>query len=127
MKFRNPYTLQETIEKLRYQFIAKSHFDSLELLDKAIAKSREDADYLKQMEQTLTSGSTVELRELLSPFGDYFGAPRSEYPYYPHHDAVNGIDTAMYYIKLDAIWSGAMLDSIEFSFTYEQQIDCWSI
>lgn len=127
MKLKNPYTLQETVEKLRYVLIATSRLDSLALLDKAIAKSKDDENYLSLMEQTLTRGSTVELRELLSPFGEYFSAPRSELPFYPHADAVNGIDTSMHYIKLDAIRPGDMLDCIVFTFSYEQQIQCWSI
>ncbi|MCS3770683.1 hypothetical protein HNP12_004831, partial [Aeromonas hydrophila] len=41
-------------------------------------------------------------RECLSRFGDYFEHSRDAPPYYPHHDAVNGIDCALYAILFDA-------------------------
>ena len=64
-----------------------------------MAKSLVDEAYAKQLEEALLQGSTLELRELLSPFGDYFGPPRSEFPFYPHTDAVNGLDTGMHHVK----------------------------
>lgn len=104
IQLKNPYTLEQTLDKLRFILLIKGgmYLDALKLLEKAVAKTHEDEAYAKQMEEALLHGSTVELRELLSPFGDYFAPPRSEFPYYPHSDAVNGIDTAMHHLKCDA-------------------------
>ncbi|HHQ4528059.1 TPA: hypothetical protein ACSP1Y_001823 [Aeromonas hydrophila] len=68
------------------------------MLEKALTKARDDRVYAKQLEETLLHGSTVEIRECLSCFGDYFERSRDTQPYYPHHDAVNGIDCALYAI-----------------------------
>ncbi|KHE17112.1 hypothetical protein OI71_00490 [Aeromonas hydrophila] len=72
------------------------------LLEKAVTKARDDEGYAKQFEETLLRGSTIEIRECLNCFGDYFGRSRDSPPYYPHHDAVNGIDGALYTILFDA-------------------------
>ena len=45
MGLPNPYTLAETLEKLRYVLTETRRTDSLELLDKAVNKSREDDAY----------------------------------------------------------------------------------
>lgn len=99
---RNNYGLEETLLRLRAYLSKRGglYCDGLELLEKAVCRSKVNADYATEMEETLLRGSTVALRELLSPFGDYFGPPRSELPFYPHTDAVNAIDTAMHHIKL---------------------------
>lgn len=104
IRLENPYTLEKTLAQLRFILSVKGghYLDSLELLEKAVAKSLEDEAYAKQLEATLLQGSTLELRELLSPFGDYFAPPRSEFPFYPHTDAVNGLDTAMHHLKCGA-------------------------
>ncbi|HDO1324251.1 TPA: hypothetical protein P2R04_001193 [Aeromonas veronii] len=101
MRLPNPYTLEETLEKLRHDLTTASNEDALTLLEKAIAKA-DDEGYAKQFEETLQQGSTVEIRECLSCFGDYFERSRDAPPYYPHHDAVNGIDCALYAILFDA-------------------------
>lgn len=80
-----------------------------ELLEKAVLKAQEDQAYAKEFEKTLCNGSTLEYRELFSPFGDYWAPPRPEFPPYPHSDAVNCIDSAMHHIKL-----GDVEDAIEF-------------
>ena len=49
----------------------------LDLLNRAVGLANDHKCYAIQLEETLLSGCTVELRELLCPFGDYFGAPRS--------------------------------------------------
>ncbi|MBW3843172.1 hypothetical protein GPV00_02790 [Aeromonas hydrophila] len=72
------------------------------MLEKAVAKAHDDEAYAKQFEETLLRGSTIEIRECLSCFGDYFERSRDVPPYYPHHDAVNGIDGALYAILFDA-------------------------
>ncbi|WP_338883781.1 hypothetical protein [Aeromonas hydrophila] len=72
------------------------------LLEKAVTKARDDEGYAKQLKETLQRGSTIEIRECLSCFGDYFERSRDAPPYYPHHDAVNGIDCALYAILFDA-------------------------
>ena len=58
--------------------------------------------YARLFEETCCKGSTIEIRECLSCFGDYFERSRDAPPYYPHHDAVNGIDCALYTILFDA-------------------------
>jgi len=104
MRLTNPYGLEETLEKLSFTLAVKGghYLDALELLEKAVAKAREDEAYAKQMEEALLRGSTIELRELLSPFGDYMEGRRSEFPFYPHRDAVNGLDTALHHVKCGA-------------------------
>ncbi|MFB2748944.1 hypothetical protein [Aeromonas veronii] len=101
MRLPNPYTLEETLEKLLHRLAAACNEDALTLLEKAVTKARDDRSYAKQFEETLLQGSTVEIRECLSCFGDYFERSQDKPPYYPHHDAVNGIDCALYAILFD--------------------------
>ncbi|GIU40875.1 hypothetical protein TUM3794_19830 [Shewanella colwelliana] len=110
----NHYSLKELLEKMRQVLMATQRDDALALLDKAIAKASCDASYEKEMEEALLYGSTIELRELLSAFGDYFGPPNTEFPFYPHTDAVNGIDSVMGAIKFNTIKPGHLKDHIEF-------------
>ncbi len=107
MQLPNPYSLEETLEKLRHSLTAVSNEDALTLLEKAVTKARDDEAYAKQFEETLLQGSTIEIRECLSCFGDYFECSRDTPPYYPHHDAVNGIDCALYAILFDAAYPDA--------------------
>ncbi|WP_270694207.1 MULTISPECIES: hypothetical protein [unclassified Aeromonas] len=107
MRLPNPYTLEETLETLRHSLTTASKKDALTLLEKALTKARDDRVYAKQFEETLLHGSTVEIRECLSCFGDYFERSREATPYYPHHDAVNGIDCALYAILFDAVYPDA--------------------
>ncbi|MGN4963184.1 hypothetical protein [Aeromonas veronii] len=102
MRLPNPYSLEETLEKLRHGLAAACNEDAQALLEKAVTKARDDEGYAKQFEETLLQGSTVEIRECLSCFGDYFERSRDVPPYYPHRDAVNGIDCAIYAILFDA-------------------------
>ncbi len=101
MRLPNPYSLEETLEKLRHGLAVASNEEALTLLEKAVTKARDDRRYAKKLEETLLQGSTVEIRECLSCFGDYFELSRDTQPYYPHHDAVNGIDCALYVILFD--------------------------
>lgn len=96
----NPYTLKDTLDKLRQYLSATKRGDALELLEKAVNKAGVDKEYAGRMEEALLRGSTIECRELLSDFGKYFDKPRATFPFYPHHDAVNAIDTAMFHIKI---------------------------
>ncbi|WP_429014208.1 hypothetical protein [Aeromonas veronii] len=107
MRLPNPFSLEETLEKLRHSLSAACNEDALTLLEKTITKSRDDETYARQFEETLLQGSTIEIRECLSCFGDYFEHSRDSPPYYPHHDAVNGIDCALYAILFDAAHPGA--------------------
>lgn len=107
MRLPNPYSLEETLEKLRHGLAVASNEDALTLLEKAVTKTRNDRSYAKQLEETLLRGSTIEIRECLSCFGDYFECSRDTPPYYPHHDAVNGIDCALYAILFDAAYPDA--------------------
>ncbi|KAB7685382.1 hypothetical protein GBN23_00620 [Plesiomonas shigelloides] len=72
------------------------------LLGQALSKALDDRTYAVLLEETLLRGSTIEMRECLSYFGDYFERSRETEPYYPHHDAVNSIDSALYTILFDA-------------------------
>jgi hypothetical protein len=101
VRLPNPYSLKETLGKLRDGLAAASNEGALALLEQAVTKARDDRVYAKQLEETLLHGSTVEIRECLSCFGDYFERSRDTQPYYPHHDAVNGIDCALYAILFD--------------------------
>lgn len=101
MLLPNPFSLEETLEKLRHSLTAVSNENALTLLEKAVTKAHDDEAYAKQFEETLLQGSTIEIRECLSCFGDYFERSRDAPPYYPHHDAVNGIDCALYTILFD--------------------------
>jgi hypothetical protein len=117
IRLNNPYSLDETLEKLRYVLSATStetnfRSDALALLEKAISRSCENQDYAIKMEQTLLHGSTLELRDLLSVFGEYMESARNTFPPYPYRDAVNGIDSAMHIIKFDAVNPGAMQEHI---------------
>ena len=107
MRLPNPYTLEETLEKLRHRLAAAYNEDALTLLEKAVTKAHDDEAYAKHFEETLQRGSTIEIRECLSRFGDYFEHSRDAQPYYPHHDAVNGIDGALYAILFDAAYPEA--------------------
>ncbi|MGL5814763.1 MAG: hypothetical protein ACRCYW_15720 [Aeromonas sp.] len=101
MQLPNPYSREETLEKLRHSLTTACNEDVLTLLEKAVTKARHDEGYAMQFEGTLLRGSSIEVRECLSCFGDYFGRSRDAPPYYPHHDAVNGIDCALYTILFD--------------------------
>lgn len=104
MKLNNPYTLEQTLAKLRFILSVKGslYLEARELLEKAEAKAHADETYAKQMEEALLHGSTLELRELFSSFGDYMEPRRAESPWYPHRAAVNGIDTALHELKCGA-------------------------
>lgn len=102
MRLPNPYTSEETLEKLRHGLATDCNKDAQVLLEKAVNKARDDSVYAKQFEETLLQGSTVKIRECLSCFGDYFVRSRDAPPYYPYHDAVNSIDCALYAILFDA-------------------------
>ncbi|MDQ1886090.1 hypothetical protein RA180_19025 [Aeromonas salmonicida] len=102
MRLPNPYSLEETLGKLRDGLAVTCNEDALALLEKAITKASDDRVYAKQFEETLLQGSSIEIRECLSCFGDYFERSRDTPPYYPHHDAVNGIDPTLYAILFDA-------------------------
>ncbi|WP_429210018.1 hypothetical protein [Aeromonas veronii] len=102
MRLPNPYSLEEALGKLRYGLAATCNEDVLALLEKAVTKASDDRRYAKQFEETLLRRSTIEIRKCLSCFGDYFERSRDAPPYYPHHDAVNGIDSALYAILFDA-------------------------
>lgn len=99
-KARTPYTLDVTLDKLRHYLTATRKPDAVELLEKAVAKAKVDKAYFERFESALMHGSTVEGRELFSDFGDYWARTSVEIPYYPHGDAVDGIDTALFHIRI---------------------------
>lgn len=99
----NPYNLDETLAQLRHYLTEVKRPDALELLEKAVVKAEEDESYAQRMEAALVHGSTIEYRSLFSDFGDYWEKPRAEFPFYPHHDNVNLIDSAMHHIKLGCV------------------------
>lgn len=109
IKLLNPHSYEETMTRLKQYLEATKRSLSLELFDMSIAKANVDPDYRGRWEHYLLHGSTVEGRNVLSAFGDYMARTHDEIPYYRHADAVDGIDTAMYHIKL-----GDENESIEF-------------
>jgi len=74
--------------------------DGLLLLEKAITKSQTDKDFAQEFERVLTEGSTVDVRDLFEAFGNYWERSRGELPFYPHKDAVNKIDFAIYHVRI---------------------------
>ena len=100
MRLPNPYSLEETLSKLRHRLATACNEEALALLEKAVTKARDDEGYARQLEEALLRGSTIEIRECLSCFGDYFERSRDAPPYYPHHVAVPGPDSALYAILL---------------------------
>lgn len=75
------------------------HSEATVLLKKAISLAEQNDEFSNQLTQTFHAGSTSELRELFSKFGEYFKTEES-YPWYPHADAVNVIDTALHHIRM---------------------------
>jgi hypothetical protein len=84
----------------------EDYLGARELLSKAKALSESDPEYRSKMEKIFLTGSTVEIRELLSAFGDYFQPTQGEEPYYPHKDAVNAIDSAFGMLIADQVDKG---------------------
>lgn len=97
---KNPYSLSKTVALLRHYVMAVKRPEALALLDKAVAKAEGDEEYAQRFEAALLHGSTIECRSVFSDFGDYWAKTSDEIPYYPHHDAVNLLDTALFHIKL---------------------------
>lgn len=93
------YALEAVVRQLRDYLTATNQTDAVDLLAKAEAKAEQDSDYVKEFSRTLLDGSTVDRRQLFSPFGDYNSPPRKTFPPYPHLDAVNAIDSAMLHIR----------------------------
>ncbi|MFA7523383.1 MAG: hypothetical protein WCY71_10720 [Halothiobacillaceae bacterium] len=100
MLIKNPYTLEETLQRLQHYLTAIKASDALALLAKAVAKASDEPRFAEKLEHAFLHGSTIECRDLFSAFGDYWAPPRAEFPYYPHSDAVNTVDSALYHIKL---------------------------
>ena len=112
--FKKESKMQNTPE-----FGATLHHDALELLEKAVDKAKVDKDYFNRLESALLRGSTVEGRELFSDFGDYWARTSAVIPYYPHHDAVNSIDTALFHIRI-----GDMKEAIDdYNFLHNRSLD----
>mgnify|MGYP006165507711 CR=1 FL=1 len=96
MRLSNPYTLEQTLSKLLKAIYTDTN--AVALLEKALDKAKSDTVYAKQLEEALLKGSTIECREVFCAFGHYF--QRSDtFPWYAHADAINAIDTALYYVK----------------------------
>ncbi len=100
VRHNNPYNLTGTLNGLRFYLSATGQTDGLNLLEKAVLKTSEDTDFSRQFVMTFKYGSTLAIRDLFSHFGDYGEKPRSSFPFYPHVDAVNAIDTAFHKVKL---------------------------
>lgn len=103
VRYNNPYPMQESLAKLRFYLKATLQNDGLELLEKAVTKADEDSQFARDFENTILFGSTLEYRELFSHFGNYWESPRSTFPFYPHTDAVNAVDSAMHKVKLGLV------------------------
>ena len=88
MGLPNPYTLAETLEKLRYVLTETRRTDSFELLDKAVNKSRED-DALCEATGN-SAASWINSGVLGSVLGVWITTPHQErLSPYPYKDAVN--------------------------------------
>ena len=96
---KHDFTLDQTLHLIRERLEAKWDVNALALLGKAEIKASQSEEYAARMEAAFLRGSTVEYRDLFSDFGDYWEPPRTEMPFYPHHDAVNAIDSAMLHIR----------------------------
>ena len=118
MRLPNPYTVEETLEKLRLGLTTAS----LTLLEKAVTKAHDDKAYAHKFEETLLRGSTIEIRECLSCFGDYFERSQDVLPYYPHHDAVNGIDCALYAILFETAYPNGRLEGRSLTTTVAEPV-----
>lgn len=106
---KNPYGLTETLTRLKHYLTATGKIGALELLGKAEQKAELEADYEEELKKAFEQGSTVEYRTVFSVFGKYQAQTQDQIPRYPHHDAVNAIDSAMLHIKI-----GDIDDAIEF-------------
>lgn len=102
MSLSNPYSMWQTIQKLT--MLLRQDNEAFSLFKKALDKANNEPDYANKLEQALLKGSTIELREAFSPFGNYLEDERRDTkPFYPHRHAVNCIDTAMHYLKMGFI------------------------
>lgn len=111
------YALEAMVRQLRDYLTETEQADALELLAKSEAKAEGDSDYAQAFCRTLLDGSTVDRRQLFSPFGDYNAPPREAFPPYPHSDAVNAIDSAMLHIR-----NGDAAQAIkDYNFLHNQQ------
>ena len=112
MPGKSHLTPLDILIELRNGLAAPHHYSALALLEQALAKALDNNAYADQLEATLLRGSTIKVRECLSVFGDYFERSRDAPPYYPHHDAVNGIDSMLYAILFEAIPPGTHQETI---------------
>jgi hypothetical protein len=97
---RTQYPMDVTLEKLRFYLEAVNGTNAMELLEKTINKAQTDKIFATRFEDAVMHGSTIEFRALFEAFGCYWSKTSEEIPYYPHHDAVNMIDTAMFHIRI---------------------------
>tara|TARA_R110001583_G_scaffold161696_1_gene313867 strand:- start:73 stop:804 length:732 start_codon:yes stop_codon:yes gene_type:complete len=98
--------VREMVSQARGYLISTKQPFSLSLLDDAANKAASDTGYAKEFEEALCHGSTIELREVLSVFGDYLRSDYSLPPEQRHVNRVNGIDNAMHYVKLGEVQDG---------------------
>lgn len=96
----DPQALAERLAALRDYLTATRQTEAIALLDRTLAKAKTDADFARRMAQALLHGSTVERRTLFSVFGDYMAITHDDIPRYRHHDAVNGVDSALFHLRL---------------------------
>tara|TARA_R100000687_G_scaffold83675_1_gene88525 strand:- start:9482 stop:10111 length:630 start_codon:yes stop_codon:yes gene_type:complete len=90
----------QTLELLHKELQLKNHVDAIALLDKSIETAKTDEVFNQRFNAAFETGSTVEFRELFSEFGNYFKQSSESFPWYPHEDAVNAIDTAIHHVRL---------------------------
>lgn len=108
-KLKNSHSLDETVDLLRYYIAAIKCPDALALLEKAISKAQTEKEYAMQLKEVLLHGSTVQYRELFSPFGDYWAMYSKTDPLYTYMASVDLIDSAMLHIKC-----GDVAEAIEY-------------
>lgn len=103
IKLTNGYSLDVTLTKLLTSLAEAQDTNALVLLEKAISKAQVDEGFAKRLEDALLRGTTCQYRALFSDFGDYWARTSDVIPYYPHHDAVNKIDSEMLKIKFESV------------------------
>jgi|DeeseametaMP0747_FD_contig_41_1714452_length_2956_multi_6_in_0_out_0_3 hypothetical protein len=91
----SPYSYEVTLERLDIVLSLTDRYGGIELLNKAKTLAQSDPEFQAKMRDVLLYGSTTELRELVSVFGDYLEPRRPTFPPYPFRDAVNALDSAL--------------------------------
>lgn len=94
--------LETVRHELRRFCYLRNWTEAVNLLDASFALADKDSNFASRLNTLLLSDepTTIELRDLMEIFGRYGAAGRREsFPFYPHTDAVNGIDSALLHYR----------------------------